>query len=192
MGRRLNELGALAPHYLALLASRAGEATRVSDKMPYNFLYLGVIGALFPRARVIHCRRDPMATCHSIFTRDLAGSHPYSYDLDGLAAAYVGYRRLMGHWREVLPLSMLDLDYEALLDDQEGETRRLVDFLGLPWEPACLHFHESRRAVTTASQWQVRRPLYSAARDHWRYYQAQLAPLESALRAAGVVTNKHE
>ncbi len=188
IGRRLHELAALAPRYLALLAARDGQAKRVSDKMPYNFLYLGVIGALFPRARVIHCRRSPLATCHSIFTRDLAGSHPYSYDIEGLAVAYVGYRRLMEHWRSLLTMPMLELDYESLLDDQEGQSRRLIDFLGLPWDPACLRFHESRRAVATASQWQVRRPLYAEARDHWRHYREQLAPLEAALRAAGVLT----
>jgi tetratricopeptide (TPR) repeat protein len=188
IGRRLDELAALAPRYLNLLAARDSQATRVSDKMPYNFLYLGVIGALFPRARVIHCRRSPMATCHSIFTRDLAGSHPYSYDLESLAAAYAGYRRLMAHWREVLSIPMLEVDYEAVLDDQLGETRRLIDFLGLPWDAACLRFHETSRAVATASQWQVRRPLYSAAREHWRHYREQLAALELALHGAGVVS----
>lgn len=181
LGRRLVELGQLAPRYLALLQQRNGEAARVTDKMPYNFLYLGAIAALFPQARVIHCRRDPLATCHSIFTRDLAGSHPYSYDLESLAEAYVGYRRLMAHWRQRLPIAMLDLDYEQLLDDQAGESRRLVEFLGLPWEDACLRFHESRRVVATASQWQVRRPLYTEARDHWRNYQQALAPLAAAL-----------
>lgn len=181
LGRRLSELGQLAPRYLALLQQRDGQASRVTDKMPYNFLYLGVIAALFPYARVIHCRRDPLATCHSIFTRDLAGSHPYSYDLESLAEAYLGYRRLMAHWRRRLSIAMLDLDYEQLLDDQEGQSRRLVEFLGLPWEDACLRFHESRRVVATASQWQVRQPLYGGARDHWRHYQQALAPLAAAL-----------
>lgn len=186
IGRRMGELGALAPRYLALLAARDSGCARVTDKMPYNFLYLGAIAALFPRARVIHCRRHPLATCHSIFTRDLAGSHPYSYDLDSLAAAYVGYRRLMAHWRDVLPMAMLELDYEALLDDQEGQSRRLVEFLGLPWDERCLRFHESDRAVATASQWQVRQPLYGGAREHWRHYRAELTPLVAALTAAGV------
>ena len=189
MGRRLNELAELAPRYLALLAARDGTALRVSDKMPYNFLYLGAIAALFPRARIVHCRRHPLATCHSIFTRDLTGSHPYSYDLEGLASAYGGYRRLMAHWRQVLPAPMLELDYETLLADQEGETRRLLDFLGLPWHPACLRFHESTRTVATASQWQVRRPLYVDARGHWQRYREQLAPLAAALVAAGVETD---
>ncbi|MBK8960878.1 MAG: sulfotransferase [Proteobacteria bacterium] len=187
LARRLAEMGQLAPRYLALLAARDPRALRVTDKMPYNFLYLGVIAALFPHARVIHCRREPLATCHSIFTRDLAGSHPYSYDLDSLAEAYVGYRRLMDHWRERLAVSMLDLDYEALLDDQEGQSRRLIEFLGLPWQDACLRFHQSRRAVTTASQWQVRRPLYGEAREHWRHYAEALAPLTLALTTAGVL-----
>lgn len=186
LGRRLAELGRLAPRYLALLAGRDATAARVTDKMPYNFLYLGAIAALFPRARVIHCRRDALATCHSIFTRDLAGSHPYSYDLESLAEAYAGYRRLMDHWRERLSIARLDLDYEALLDDQEGQSRRLIEFLGLPWQDACLRFHESRRAVATASQWQVRRPLYAEARDHWRHYARPLEPLAAALVAAGV------
>lgn len=185
LGRRLEALAALAPRYLALLEALDPRARRVSDKMPYNFLYLGVIGALFPRARVIHCRRDPIATCHSIFTRDLAGHHPYSYDLESLAVAYRGYQRLMTHWHQHLAVPILDLDYETLLDDQEEQTRRLVEFLELAWDPTCLRFHESRRAVATASQWQVRRPLYAEARDHWRNYRASLAPLCAALGVAG-------
>ena len=185
LGRRLEALAALAPRYLALLEALDPHARRISDKMPYNFLYLGVIGALFPRARVIHCRRDPIATCHSIFTRDLAGQHPYSYDLQSLAVAYRGYRRLMTHWHQHLAMPILDLDYEALLDDQEGQTRRLVEFLGLAWDSTCLRFHASRRAVATASQWQVRRPLYAEARDHWQNYRGSLAPLCEALGVAG-------
>ena len=184
---KMEAIAQLAPAYLELLEQRADGAVRVTDKMPYNFLYLGVIAALFPRARVVHCRRDPMATCFSIYTRKLAGSHPYSYDLQELGAAYRAYERLMGHWRTVLPMPLLDLDYEGLIADQEGCTRELIAFLGLDWDPACLDFHRTKRAVTTASQWQVRRPLYASAAEHWRHYADHLEPLREVLLGAGAV-----
>lgn len=184
---KMEAIAQLAPAYLELLEQRADGAVRVTDKMPYNFLYLGVIAALFPRARVVHCRRDPMATCFSIYTRKLAGSHPYSYDLQELGAAYRAYERLMGHWRTVLPMPLLDLDYEGLIADQEGCTRELIAFLGLDWDAACLDFHRTERAVTTASQWQVRRPLYASAAEHWRHYADHLEPLREVLLGAGAV-----
>ncbi len=175
------EIAELAPMYLALLRQRGRDAARVTDKMPYNFLYLGIIRALFPRARVVHCRRDAMATCFSIYIRNLAGNHPYSYDLEDLGAAYRGYARLMAHWSAVLPEPVIDVEYEALVGDAEGQTRRLIDALGLEWDPACLAFHRTDRLVTTASQWQVRQPIYTQARDHWRNYAAYLEPLHAAL-----------
>jgi tetratricopeptide (TPR) repeat protein len=176
---------ALAQDYLDLLESVNSQATRVTDKMPYNFLYLGLIAMLFPSARVIHCRRTAMATCFSIYCRDLAGNHPYSYDLEDLAAAYLGYARLMAHWREHLPLQMLEIDYESLTTDVAAGARELVDFLGLPWHPACLDFHRNLRAVVTASQWQVREPIYTTSVDHWRNYAPYLVPLERALGVIG-------
>lgn len=177
-------LAPLAADYLALLEARGGNARRVTDKMPYNFLYLGLIAALFPRARVIHCRRDAMATCFSLFIHDLAGSHPYAYALEDLAGAYAGYERLMAHWRHCLPLAMLEIDYEALVDDPDAGARALVEFSGLPFDAACLDFHHNPRAVTTASQWQVRQPVYATAKSHWMRYSAQLEPLAAALAAA--------
>ena len=177
-------LSALATDYLALLEARGNEARRVIDKMPYNFLYLGLIAVLFPRARVIHCRRDAMATCFSLFTHDLAGSHPYAYALEDLAGAYAGYERLMAHWRHCLPLTMLEIDYEALVDDLGAGARTLVEFTGLPFDAACLDFHRNPRAVTTASQWQVRQPVYATAKTRWTRYRGQLEPLAAALAAA--------
>lgn len=179
----------LAARYLDLLASLAPDRRRVTDKMPYNFLYLGVIAALLPRARVVHCRRHPLATCFSLYTRELAGSHPYAHDLADLASAYAGYARLMAHWHAVLPVPLLDLDYEALVEDAEGQVRRLLAFLQLPWDPACLAFHRSARRVTTASQWQVRRPLYREGLDHWRHHATALAPLRAALASHGVAAD---
>lgn len=177
----LAHIGHFAQDYLDLLTAHGGSARRVTDKMPYNFLYLGVIAALLPRARVIHCRRHAMATCWSIFAHDLAGNHPYSYALEELAAAYVGYERLIAHWAAVLPLAVHEVDYEALIDAPESSARGLVDFLGLPWDDACLAFHRNTRAVTTASQWQIRQPIDRTARDHWRHYESYLSPLRSAL-----------
>lgn len=170
-------LTALAPAYLELLRSHGGDADRIIDKMPYNFLYLGLVAAAFSRARVIHCRRDPVATCFSIYTHELAGKHPYAHDQADLVAAYTGYTRVMAHWREHLPLAMLEVDYERVVADLEGEARRLVAFLGLPWDPACLEFHRNRRTVTTASQWQVREPLYTTGRDRWHRYAQHLGVL---------------
>ena len=178
---RFEEIAGLAGRYLALLRQRGGDAARVTDKMPYNFLYLGVIRALFPRARIVHCRRDAMATCFSIYTRNLAGNHPYSYALDDLGAAYRGYERLMAHWGAVLPGPVIDVDYEALVSDPDRQTRRLIKALGLEWDAACLDFHRTERAVTTASQWQVRQPIYATAREHWRNYAQHLEPLRAAL-----------
>jgi tetratricopeptide (TPR) repeat protein len=177
----LERIEGLAQEYLDLLTTLGGAARRVTDKMPYNFLYLGVIAALLPQARVVHCRRDAMATCWSIFAHDLAGNHPYSYAFDDLAAAYVGYERLLGHWATVLPLAFYELDYETLLDRPDSTVRDLVGFLGLPWDGACLAFDRNQRAVTTASQWQIRQPLYTASRDHWRHYETCLSPLRAAL-----------
>ncbi len=181
-------LSALAADYLALLSRLAPRARRVTDKMPYNFLYLGLIACVFPNAHIVHCRRDPMATCFSLYTHDLAGSHPYSYDLATLGSAYRGYQRLMQHWQAQLGDRLFHLDYEQLLDRPEAEIRGLLGYLGLPWEVRCLAFHETTRTVMTASQWQVRRPLYDGAREHWQVYRQQLEPLAAALHRAPPAT----
>ncbi len=180
---------ALAPLYLDRLAEIDDRTPYVIDKMPYNFLFLGVIAVLFPRAHVIHCARHPMATCFSIFAHDLAGSHPYSFDLEDLAAAYRGYERLMKHWREVLPIEMLDVKYEALTENTESVSREMLSFLDLSWQGACLDFHRNERSVVTASQWQVRQPIYTSSRDRWRNYAQHLGPLRVALAPGGVLGN---
>ncbi len=172
LGRRLVELGQLAPRYLALLQQRNGEAARVTDKMPYNFLYLGAIAALFPQARVIHCRRDPLATCHSIFTRDLAGSHPYSYDLESLAEAYVGYRRLMDHWRQRLADRRCWTSTTKLCS-----TTRKGRAGGSSNSSACPGMTPACASTSRAAWWpppangRCGGPLYGEARDHWRHYR---------------------
>ena len=178
----------IAGQYLQLLREAGGAAVRVTDKMPYNFLYLGLIAAILPGTRVVHCRRDPIATCFSIYTRDLVGNHPYAYDFDDLACAYAGYERLMAHWRSVLPLGLFEIDYETLLAATEPTARELVAFCGLPWSASCLAFHTTARPVTTASQWQVRKPLYHTAKGHWQHYAQHLVPLTEALERHGVAS----
>lgn len=159
----------------------APKVARVIDKMPDNLLKLGVIGVLFPGARVIFCTRDPRDTCLSCFFQFFPTGNPYSYDLVQTGLRHVQIDRLAAHWRAVLPLRTMDANYEALVHNLEGESRRIVDFLGLPWDPACLDFHRTERTVLTASSWQVRQPLYAQAAGRWRNYRAHLGLLTAAL-----------
>jgi hypothetical protein len=155
-----------------------GLAARVTDKMPNNFQYLGLIAALFPRARVIHCRREPMDVCFSCYSHDF---QDWTCDLDTLASYYREYERLMAHWREVLPFPFLEVAYEELVADGEAVSRRLVAFCGLTWDERCLAYHQNRRAVRTASLMQVRQPVYQSSVGRWRRYEAYLRPLREAL-----------
>jgi tetratricopeptide (TPR) repeat protein len=173
----------LAEDHLARLAALGGNTRRVIDKLPDNVFELGVIAMLFPAARVIFCRRDPRDICLSCFFQKFAGSQlAFSYDLADCARRYLETERITAHWRRVLPLRVHEIEYEKLVADLEGESRRLIDFLGLEWEPACLEFHRTRRAVSTASGWQVRQPLYDRSAGRWRHYEPYLAPLLDGLR----------
>ncbi len=172
----------MAGRYLAALAELDPKAPRVTDKMPINFAHLGLIAVLFPNARIIHCRRDPRDTCLSIFFQSFRGFHPYSYDLGKLAKYYRLYRQWMAHWRAALPLPMLEIDYEDTIADQEAASRRLLAFCGLDWDERVLTFHETERAVKTASVWQVRQPIYDRSVGRWRSYERHLEPLLAGLR----------
>jgi tetratricopeptide (TPR) repeat protein len=175
---------ALAGEYERRLRELGGEAARVVDKMPGNFLNLGVIATLFPRARIVHCRRDPIDTCLSCYFNDFGPSIPYTFDLRHLGRYYRAYERLMDHWRRVLPVPVFELSYEELTEQQEAVSRRLVDFCGLDWDERCLRFHETRRVVRTASRLQVRRPLFGSSVGRWRRYEPFLLPLREALAGA--------
>lgn len=180
-GPQIRELGARYVERVRLLAP---EATRITDKLPSNFLFLGLIHLALPRAHVIHVRRDPIDTCVSCYTKLFAEGSLYVYDLGELGRYYRAYERLMDHWRRVLPAdAILEVRYEDLLDDLEGQARRIVAYCGLPWHPACLAFHETRRPVRTASATQVRQPLYRDAVGRWRRYKDHLAPLLQELQA---------
>jgi tetratricopeptide (TPR) repeat protein len=170
----------LAERYLHRLSALGGSARRVVDKLPENYLHLGLIALLFPRARIIQCRRDPRDVCLSCYVQDFKAVR-FACSLDDLAAYYRAYERLMAHWREALPLSVLDVRYEELVADPEAQSRRLVAFCGLAWNEHCLAFHETRRAVQTASRVQVRQPVYTSSVGRWRRYAAQLRPLIEAL-----------
>jgi tetratricopeptide (TPR) repeat protein len=159
----------------------APEAARFTDKMPNNFVRLAFIALVLPNARVIHCRRDAMDTCLSCFFQDFDRRQEFSYDLADLGAYYCDYVRLMAHWRAVLPLRMLEVDYEALTADQEAESRRMVEFCGLDWDPRCLAPHKASGTVRTASLWQARQPVYRSSVERWRRYEAHLGPLKEAL-----------
>ncbi len=172
----------LGERYLADLRSLPAGKTRITDKMPGNFMYVGLIQLILPHAKIIHTMRDPVDTCLSCFSRLLSVGHHFSYDLAELGRYYRHYRELMDHWRSVLPAgTMLDVAYEDVVDDLEGQTRRMLEYLGLPWDERCLSFHKTVRPVVTASSVQVRRPLYRSGVARWRQYEAHLGPLLAEL-----------
>ena len=174
-GDGLRQLGA---RYVAAVTGQAPAAMRIIDKMPGNFLYLGLIHLALPNARIIHVRRDPIDTCLSCFSLLFSASQPYSHDLGELARYYRAYDALMTHWRGVLPPDiMLDVQYEDIVSDMEQQARRVVAFCGLEWNGACLTFHRTQRTVRTASAIQVRRPIYGTSVGRWRHYREFLQPL---------------
>ncbi len=154
---------------------------RVTDKMPGNFYRIGLISILFPRARIIHCRRDPLDACLSMYFQAFNTGNAYSYDLTDLGVFYCQYQRLMTHWRGVLPGRLIEVDYEDLVSDQEGASRRLVAQCGLAWDDACLNFYNHQRSVLTASGWQVRQPIYTTSVKRWKHYEKYLGALKEAL-----------
>jgi tetratricopeptide (TPR) repeat protein len=172
------EVEQLAAEYLGILGELSADAPRVVDKMPGNFLLLGLIHAALPEARIIHMRRNPIDTCLSIYFQHLEAPAAYAVDLEDLAHYYGEYARIMNHWRALLPDgAILDVPYEGLVNDQEGWTRKMLEFLDLPWEAQCLEFHRTARAVVTASKWQIRQTISARSVNRWRNYEKFLGPL---------------
>jgi tetratricopeptide (TPR) repeat protein len=169
-------IAALADQHLAWLRTRHSGATRVVDKLPDNYLYLGLLAAMFPRATFIHCRRD---------LRDVAVScwfthfHflQWTHDAGHIRSRFEAYESLMAHWREVLPVTLHEVRYEELVRDVESGARQLIAACKLDWDPACLHFHRTRRPVRTASAAQVRQPIYTHSVGRWRHYEEALRDL---------------
>ena len=176
----------MAAEYLATLDKFGAETARTTDKMPMNFQNLGLMALMFPRAAFIHCRRDALDTCLSCYFAKFGQHLDFSYSQSNLAAYYRGYARLMDHWRRVLPVRLMEVDYEDMVADQEGVSRRLIAHCGLPWDDRCLAFDKTERAVRTASVWQVRQPIYKTSVKRWQRYDAFLEPLKAAL-GAGLV-----
>jgi tetratricopeptide (TPR) repeat protein len=170
----------LAQDYLRLLERHSSGAARVVDKAPINADYLGLIHTVFPRARIVYLQRDPIDTCLSCYFQQFSPVMNFAMDLDDLALYYRQHRRLMTHWREVLPAgTLLGVPYAELVQDPELWTRRILDFIGLPFEPGCLNFQETRRTITTASTWQVRQKIYKSSVERWRNYEKFIKPLLS-------------
>ncbi|MDR3435504.1 sulfotransferase [Telmatospirillum sp.] len=176
------DLPRLGRYYVGHVASLGPASARIIDKMPANFLYAGLINLLLPNARIIHCRRDPVDTCFSCYTKLFQGEQRFAYDLAELGRFHCGHDRLMAHWRTLLPADRLtDVAYEDVVNDLDGEARRLVAFLGLEWNDACLEFWKNRRPVHTASVNQVRQPIYRSSVGRWKALAGHLQPLLDSL-----------
>jgi tetratricopeptide (TPR) repeat protein len=174
------DIRAAAAVHLARLAQLGGTAVRVIDKLPANVFHLGLIAVLFPRARVIHCLRDTIDVCVSCFFQDF---HTLSFAtrLEDVGFYYKEYERVAAHWRNVMPLPVMEVRYEEMVADQEAVSRRMVDFCGLDWDDRCLQFHKTERVVQTSSVAQVRQPIYKSSVARWKKYQRHLVPLFRAL-----------
>ena len=181
-GEQFRQLGA---SYLQRIRATAPAASRIVNKMPENFRFAGMIALALPNARILHVRRDPVDTCFSCFSTLFSESQPYTYDLAELGRYYRAYEALMDVWRRVLPQGMvIEVQYEDVVADLEGQARRILGHCGLEWDARCLEFHRNARSVRTASLAQVRRPLYKSSVGRWRPYQPFLGPLLAALGAS--------
>ena len=176
----------LSNWYTERMIAKAGDATRVTDKMPLNFLHLGLAGLLLPNTRVIHCRRAPMDTALSCYFMHFKDTHAFATDLDWLGRFYVQYERLMSHWKSVTPLPILDVQYEEMVHYPEETMRRIVDFVGLPWHERCTRFYDNEREVMTASAEQVRQPIYTTSIGRHLPYTGQMSAFSAVLEQAGI------
>jgi tetratricopeptide (TPR) repeat protein len=180
------DLDALGKGYWSSLQGYGESAPFLIDKTPANTLYLGLIMQSLPDARIIHVRRHPMASCYAMFKALFRMGYPFSYDLEQTGRYYAAHYRLMEHWRHVWPDRILDVDYEALVDDQETVSRDIIKYCGLEWSDACLTYHKNATPTASASATQVREPVYTRARDLWRQIEPQLEPLARVLKTEGL------
>ena len=174
--------------YLRSTRPFTGHTARFVDKMPLNYLYVGLIRLALPNATIINVRRDPLDTCFAVYKTLFADAYPFSYHLVELANYYVAYNELMEHWNRVLPDAMHRVDYEQLVTATEEEARKLVAHTGLRWQRQCLRFYENKDASTTASTVQVRKPVYQSSVGRWRKFESQMRPVVEILSEAGIVS----
>mgnify|MGYP001550257150 CR=1 FL=1 len=190
---KLTQFGAelIGRRYVEDMQRRSDKpAARIVNKMPHNFELLGMIALILPNAKIIHCRRNPLDTCLSCWTKNFNDAHGYNRSLTDLGRYYRGYHDLMEHWRQTLPIEILDIDYENLTSDTETVARKIINFTGLDWDPRCLDFHKVERPVRTASAWQVRQTIYQTSVGRWRNYMPHLQPLIEALGPLGEMASK--
>lgn len=182
-----------AIYYLQKIAKLDADASRVIDKLPHNFQHLGLISLVFPNARIIHLQRDPRDVAISNYFTNFKmarGGMGFAFDLADIGHAINDHDRIMEHWRSVLPIPIYDLNYEDLVEDQEATARKLLDFVGLEWDPRVLEFYKTERSVKTASVWQVRQPIYKTSKERWRSYEKHLGPLTDALNQSNASANE--
>lgn len=179
-------LKTIGAHYLTHMDRRFPNAARFTDKNPFNFFHVGLLSILFPNATIIHCHRDARDTCLSCYFQHFAEAKTMDFttDLEDLGHFYNNYKRMMEHWNDILPNRIINVAYEDMVADQEVMSRMLIDRIGLDWDDACLKFNENERGVLTASQWQVRQPIYKTSLERWRKYETELAPLIQVLDEA--------
>ena len=171
------DINSASKNYMSQIENISSGERYVIDKMPHNFLYLGVISLMFSDARIIHCKRNPRDVCLSIFFQNFHNSHQYATRLENIIKHYKDYNRLMEHWRLVLDIPIMCVQYEDLVGDQEGVTRRMLDFLGLEWDEKCLNFHKARRSVATSSHAQVTQKMYMGSMERWKNYKSHISDL---------------
>ena len=176
----------LSDGYLNAVSYRLGDEPFFVDKLPLNYLYLGFIAKAWPHARIVLLRRNPMDTCFSMYKQVFTWAYKFSYTLEDLGRYYVAYDRLCNHWRDVLGDRLIEVEYEALTADPEGQTRPLLRKTGLDFEDACLNFHRNTTACTTASSVQVREKIHTRSVDRWKHFGKHLQPLKATLEYAGV------
>ena len=167
--------------YLRRTRRYRGDGRFFTDKNPNNYVHAGLVHLILPNAKIIDARRHPLDSCFGSYKQLFAQGQAFSYDLVELGEHYLQYQRLMDHWRDVLPGKLLEVRYEEVVADLEGQVRRILDHCGLPWDERCLRFHETDRAVKSASSEQVRQPIYSTSVHTWRRYEAHLGPLIEVL-----------
>ena len=177
---------ALGEAYIHATQPVRGASPFFIDKLPFNFLYAGLIHLALPRAKIVNLQRHPMDTCYAVYKQLFKDAYPFSYDLDELAQYYIAYHQLMRHWNAIMPGVIHTIHYEDVVADIETQSRRLLAYCDLPWENQCLRFYENSSASTTASATQVRQPIYNSSVAKWRHYETQLAPLRARLENAGI------
>lgn len=177
-GLTKEKLSQWGEEYLGRLRTHSNDALRITDKMPSNYLAMGLIPLMLPKAKIIHVKRDPIDTCVSCFTRLFNRHQDATYDLTELGIHYCNYARLMDYWRKFMPSDrFLEIEYEDIVADIETQARKLIDWVGLDWDKACLDFYKTKRSIRTASLTQVRQPIYSSSIERWKNYEEFLGPL---------------